>query len=340
MAQLKTILERVELLNRRHELLKENDSVVAGVSGGPDSMALLFLLLTLKKKYRLKIFAAHLNHGLQKAEGKKYQALVEKTSLRLGIPFYCKSVDVRSLAKAHKRSLEEMGRIERYRFFEEVARKTRSNKIATAHTLDDQSETVLLRLLRGTGLKGLVGIPCKRKEGKFDIIRPLLSCEKNELTRFLKESKAPFLYDRTNLDTVFTRNRVRHDLIPSLEKNYNPQIKKSLANLQSICQMAQDYLDQVSADALKGCLIKKGGPRKITLKTRPLRNLHAAILSEVLFQALSKIKGNLNGLSHSHIHSVIEILHSEEDNLECHLPNFIIARKKKGILEFLSGRGD
>ena len=221
-------------------LFKKNDALVVGVSGGPDSIALLYLLEKLKKKYAFKINVAHLNHGLFKSESKKYFQLVKKTAAALGVPLYSKSIDLRNLAKKRRRSIEEMGRIERYSFFESIAAKTHSNKIVTAHTLDDQAETVLLRLLRGSGLKGLMGIPAKRSQGKYQVVRPLLSTEKKELLSFLKENKIQYLQDKTNTDTAFTRNRVRHRLIPLLVKSYNPQIKNSLANLRSMCEEIQE----------------------------------------------------------------------------------------------------
>ncbi|PIU40449.1 MAG: tRNA lysidine(34) synthetase TilS [Candidatus Omnitrophica bacterium CG07_land_8_20_14_0_80_50_8] len=158
-SSVKKLLQQIEIANRRHQLFKKNDVLVVGVSAGPDSMALLWLIDKLKIKYAFKINVAHLNHGLLKKAGNEYLKLVKKTSQALKIPFYSKTIDLKTLAKKNKRSIEEMGRIERYSFFEDIAAKTRADKIVTAHTLDDQAETMLLRLIRGSGLKGLIGIP-------------------------------------------------------------------------------------------------------------------------------------------------------------------------------------
>src|SRR3989344_2875630 len=185
---LKTLLHQMELSNRKHRLFHERDSVVVGLSGGPDSVALLVLLSKLERKYSLKIIAAHLNHGLSKKQARSFYALAKKSAETLKIPFYSKTVSVKRLAKRNKRSLEEMGRLVRYQFFEEIAAKTKCRKIATAHTLDDQAETVLMRIFRGAGLRGLTGIPYKRRQGKFEVIRPLLSVEKAALAAFLKEN--------------------------------------------------------------------------------------------------------------------------------------------------------
>src|SRR3989344_6614958 len=178
---LKTLLHQMELSNRKHRLFHERDSVVVGLSGGPDSVALLTLLSKLRRKYSLKIVAAHLNHGLSKKQAHSFYVLAKEAAEALKVPFYSKTVAVKRLAKRDKRSLEEMGRMVRYRFFEEIAAKTKCRKSATAHTLDDQAETVLMRIFRGSGLRGLTGIPYKRKQGRFELIRPLLSVEKNRL---------------------------------------------------------------------------------------------------------------------------------------------------------------
>ena len=338
MSKLKTLLEQIELTNRERSLFKKNESLVLGVSGGPDSMALLALLAKLRKKYRLKLYIAHLNHGLLKRESRQYQDLVRKISEKLGIPFYCKRVELKKLAKANKRSIEEMGRMERYRFFEEIARKTRAQKIVTAHTLDDQAETMLLRLLRGTGLKGLIGIPYKRTHGQFEIIRPLLSCEKKTILLFLKENRTPYLNDKTNRDTIFTRNRVRHQLLPTLQKFYNPQIKQSLASLQSICSEAQDYMEHASRSAFRSCGILASKNGKTLLKIKVLRKLHPAIAREVFLKAVAQVKGDVKKISHAHISAVMGILTSKEKELECHLPDLVLAKKKGDTIEFLLRR--
>lgn len=334
MSNLKKLLEQIEISNRRHGLFRKNDRLVLGVSGGSDSIALLMLLEKLKKKYSFTLHIAHLNHGFLKSESKKYQYLVHKLSKKLGFSFHCKSIELRKCAKIHKRSLEETGRIERYRFFEEVARKTGANKIITAHTLDDQAETMLLRLLRGSGLKGLAGIPYKRPQGKFAVIRPLLSCEKKDLVAFLKENKIAFVCDKTNREWLFTRNRVRHQLLPMLKKFYNPQIARSLASLQSICSEAQDYMERVSWRAFKHCVTRRSSAHNVALRIKPLQRLHPAILSEVLLKALETVKGNLKKFTYDHIAAIMEILNSKEKNLECHFPDRLVAKKKGENLVF------
>ncbi len=336
---LKKLLQEIDIANRRYRLLKRGDRVVAAVSGGPDSMALLWLLSKLQRKYQLKIIVAHLNHGLLKKQSQKHLSLVKETAKALNLPFSAKKIDLKTLAKKNKRSLEEMGRMERYRFFEDVARKFGANKIATAHTLDDQAETMLLRILRGSGLRGLVGIPCKRKQGGQEVVRPLLFSEKKELLLFLKQNGLRFALDRSNQNVRFTRNRVRHELLPKLAELFNPQIKHTLANLQEISQETQDHLEKVSRRALAGCLVKRrSGKKRVSLELSQLKRLHPAVLREVLFQALLAKRGDLKRLGYSHIAGIIDMIHSPEEFLEQHLPGPLIVKKGQGTLDLIDTR--
>lgn len=328
MSPVKKLLQEIETTNRRYGLIKRNDTLVLGVSGGPDSMALLILLDKLKKKYALTLHVAHLDHGLRGKESIEHRIFTQKVSERLGHPFHWKAVKLQGLVKIYKRSIEETGRMERYRFFEEVARKTGSQKIVTAHTLDDQAETMLLRLLRGSGLKGLVGIHPIRKQCDFEVIRPLLSCQKRDLMSFLKKAKVLFVDDKSNRDPFFTRNRVRHQLLPMLEKSFNPQIKRSLANLQSICAEAQDYLERVSLRAFRQCTAGRPSVNKVSLKISALKRRHPAIAREVLIKAMGLVKGDLKKFAYSHIAMTMDIINSQENNLHCHLPNQITVSKK------------
>ena len=326
----------MELSNRKHRLFHERDSVVVGLSGGPDSVALLVLLSKLERKYSLKIIAAHLNHGLSKKQARSFYALAKKSAETLKIPFYSKTVSVKRLAKRNKRSLEEMGRLVRYQFFEEIAAKTKCRKIATAHTLDDQAETVLMRIFRGAGLRGLTGIPYKRRQGKFEVIRPLLSVEKTTLVAFLKENSLRFCTDKTNAETLFTRNRVRHGLLPKIAKDFNPQIKKSLANLQSVCTETQDYLQSLASKELKKSVRQTASSsKKLSLSLTALRRLEPVILRETLFAALAQHSGSLKRLTYAHIQGITDIVASKRTNLETHLPGPMTVKKNAKSLDFI-----
>ena len=319
------LLEQLELTNRRHALLKKGDALVVGLSGGSDSTALLELLCKLRRKYSLRLNVAHLDHGLQK-NSRKSQAIALKTAERNDLPFYHCKADVRRHASKEKLSLEDAGRKERYRFFEAVARKTRSNKIVTAHTLDDQAETLLMRLIRGSGLRGLAGIPYKRKQGRFEIIRPLLDCSKKDLVLFLKKERIAFIEDKMNRDPVFVRNRVRHQLLPLLKEHFNPQIKQALASFQIICRNTQDYLEFQTKSAFDRCRVS-AGPQKIVLDVLRLKKVHPALRYELLAASVAKLRGETTGFGCAHWTAVDPLLFSPQKNMETHWPHCVRVQK-------------
>ena len=331
---LRKLLEQIDITNRRHKLFKSGDALLLAVSGGPDSMALLHLFSRLKRKYALKLFVAHLDHGLRGAESRKHGALVRRVCEELRIPFYSKSVNVKALSRKSGRSLEETGRTERYRFFRKAAGRTGSSAIVTGHTLDDQAETVLMRFLRGAGLRGLSGIPYKRMEGRRQVIRPLLDCDKKDLLIFLRKNRLHYGSDSTNRSVKFTRNRIRHKLFPEISKFYNPRIKASLAGLQAVCRRAQDYIEHQARKAFT--LSVHGKPRrgKVSFKLAKLKRLHPAILTEVLFQGLRESKGDLRRFGTSHVEAILELLDSKEPSLEIHLPGPIKVSKTTDCLLF------
>ena len=334
---LKNILQTIDRANRVHHLIRTGDRIVVAVSGGPDSTALLYTLSKLKRKYNLNLIAAHLNHGLQAKRGDYFTQQAKNACADLEVPFYSKKISIKKISKRNGRSVEETGRIERYKFFLEIAAKTRSSKIATGHTLDDQAETVLFRILRGSGLRGLGGIPFKRKEGKATLIRPLLLCKKKDLLRALKKSGITFSQDLTNRDTIFTRNRLRKQLLPSLERSFNPSVKESLSGLGSACAEAQDYIEKRASAAFKKCTTAK--KTSLSLDISHLKRLHPALRSEVLFLALRTVKGNLNRFTRSQIEDLQLIAGSDKPLLLLNLPGVRVCKTKQELRLTLAKNG-
>ncbi len=333
MKSIKKILETVELTRKRHALFHKNDAIVLAVSGGPDSIALLRILLALQKKYSLKLVVAHVNHGLWPQQAKRHEALVRQSCEKLGLPFRIKRIKLKEIAKRLGRSLEEAGRIERYRFFEKIAGRFGCQSIATAHTRDDQAETVLLRIIRGSGIKGLSGIPYKRAQGRFAVVRPLLDVEKSALVRFLRKNGLRFCIDRTNRDTTFLRNRVRRRLLHVLEHEFNPNIKSALASLQRVSQEIQDCLDGISSIALQACRIRTRSKRRATLHVKKLQRYHPAIQREVILRALTQVKGDTRRVGFSHLAAVADMLRpGHKPLLETHLPGFVCIRLRNNRL--------
>src|SRR3989339_2008737 len=210
---------------KEYGLIRKFDRIVLGVSGGPDSIALLYCLLALKEEYRLTLHIAHLNHMLRPKDSVKDAEFVRLLAKKLGLACAIKKVNLKGLKKG---SLEEAARKARLDFFLDTAKRIKADKIALGHTLDDQAETVLMRLLRGSGLLGLSGILPKRDILGFTVIRPLLGIKRKEIENFLKAKRIIPRVDASNLDQAYFRNRIRHKLLPGLEK-YNPNIKEVLA---------------------------------------------------------------------------------------------------------------
>ncbi|MFS8542049.1 MAG: tRNA lysidine(34) synthetase TilS, partial [Tissierellales bacterium] len=186
--------EKVLDVIRKYNLIEDKDNILIGLSGGPDSMALLFVLLEIKEYIDFNIFIAHVNHGVRGKEALEDEKFVEELANRLNLPYFSKTVNMDEYAKIKKMSSEEAGRELRYEFFREVLSKIGGGKIAVAHNKNDQAETLLMRILRGTGLEGLKGMEYK----KGDIIRPLLGIERKEIENFLKERNIEYRIDRTN----------------------------------------------------------------------------------------------------------------------------------------------
>jgi tRNA(Ile)-lysidine synthase len=334
MLKLKLLLEDLEILNRRQALIRKKDHILVGLSGGADSSVLLLLLTKLARKYRLRLAAAHLNHGLSGRPSRRYFETARDLARKLRVPFYSKKVRVQAIAVKNKRCIEESGRIERYRFFESLAGKIGANKIATAHHLDDQAETLLMRLLRGSALRGLGGIPCKRPQGRILVIRPLLNSQKKDILACAKESKLRYCSDPSNRDLSFTRNRVRHVLLPHLAKVYNAKICSTLSNLQKVCSESQDFLEKEARNVYKNLRLKAKKPRAVRLKLRGLKRLHPALCREVLLCAVAELKGDAKSLTRDHFEGMTDLLGSEEHGLETHLPQRITVLKNRSDLEF------
>ena len=226
-----SIFEKVVEVIRDHRMLQRGDRVLIAVSGGADSVALLHLLLSIREMYNLDIMVGHFNHRLRAEESDADERFVEELARGLQLGFVTES-----LAPADERAfggegLESWARNRRYEFFTRVASTLQLAKVALGHTMDDQAETVLLRLIRGSGTLGLAGIPYVR-EGLF--VRPLIHVKREEVLRFLAEKHLPYREDSSNSDKRFLRNRIRKELIPLLKNHYNPKIVDLLSNTAEI----------------------------------------------------------------------------------------------------------
>jgi tRNA(Ile)-lysidine synthase len=308
---------------RRSGLFLPGERVGVAVSGGPDSVLLLNFMRRLASKLGLQLAVVHFNHHLRGAESESDEAFVRELSRHYGLEFIRGEADVQQAAKQERRNLEATARELRYRFFFSLIRRARLDKLATAHTANDQAETVLLRLLRGTGTRGLGGI-YPSLEGK--IIRPFLSLTRAEVESELKARKLEFRFDSTNRDLRRTRNRIRKELIPALEKEFNPEIVLLLKELADRARDDESFLEDQAREHARAWRVREGGEEKIPVK--PLVEFPPAIARRVLRQMISAVRGNLRGISHAHIEALLRFAESAQSGKSLELPGGLAARKE------------
>ncbi|MBI4638822.1 MAG: tRNA lysidine(34) synthetase TilS [Candidatus Rokubacteria bacterium] len=283
-----SLLPAVAATIRRHAMLAGGETVLVAVSGGADSVALLHLLVTLRPAWRLTLHVLHVDHRLR-ADSARDAEFVRSLGLRLGVP-----VDVTAVEVPAGGSLEAAARAARHAALEACAERIGAGRIALGHTADDQAETVLMRVLSGAGLRGLAGIPAVRGR----IIRPLLETRHAALVAELTRAGLAWLEDPSNRDPKFLRNRIRHDLLPFLAAEYNPDIVGALTRAAAAARESVDALDRVATGALER--LASHGPEGITLPLDGLRRLPAPVAAETLRQAVARLgsRGPLRAWAH------------------------------------------
>ncbi len=295
------LLRKVRKTVERYAMLRPGDHLLAAISGGPDSVALLRVLMLLAPEYRLRLTAAHLNHGLRGEEALEEEAFVRRLSATMGLACVCKTIDLHSIRKG--KSLEEAAREERYRFLKEAAEGCGAGKIATGHHRDDQAETVVMHLIRGSGPGGLKGILPVREDG---IIRPLFGVDRREILGFLEREGLSYRTDSSNRDPLFLRNRIRNDLIPELTKGYNPRIVEGLCHAAEILRLQEDYLQRVTERILKRWGIRPGAA-EILVPLKDFRNLHESLRGRVVRTLLKAADPSGRGVAFRHVEAVLEL---------------------------------
>lgn len=316
------ILDKVKVAIRKYNLISKGDLVLVAVSGGTDSVCLLYLLKDLSRKMGFRLHVAHLDHMLRR-DSKKDAQFVDTLTRKLKIPITIGQINVRALDR--RGSLEEIAREARLDFLFKIAKRIKAKKIAFAHNLDDQAETVLMRLLRGTGLLGLSGIYPKRSFRGFTLIRPLISVRRREIKAFLDKKGVHVCIDKTNLKNIYFRNKVRNNLIPLLEKEYNPNLKVLLSNMAEMIALDYDYLNCV---ALR---LVKANPGRVAL-SRFLK-LHPAIQRLVLRLNIAQLQGSTRRLSYQHIMEIEDLIFNRPKNSIVDLPKGIsVVKKAKNVV--------
>jgi len=315
----KSIYGKVYQTIKKHSLLKAGDKLVIALSGGPDSVALLSILLTLQEKLSIEILACHFNHHMRGDESDADENFVKEKCNNLGIECIVGHAD-----PGDRLIGENSARNARYAFFEKILKEGRGDCIAIAHNQNDQAETVMMRLIRGTGIRGLKSIPYKRK----NFIRPLLDVSRKEIENFLESEQIPFVIDKTNFSNDYLRNEIRANLIPYLAK-LNPSILSALANVSKNASCDYDFIEEVAEKEMNS-IILDSQENKIYLDYRKWQNLHHALQAMVLRLGLKKIAGTLDNITIKHLDDALSVLRKGVGKKFKLLPHSLIIELRDG----------
>jgi tRNA(Ile)-lysidine synthase len=311
---------------QKYGLIEKKDRIILGTSGGPDSIFMFYQFIELRKKYNLQLVCAHFNHALR-SEADTEEEFVKNL---------CKNLDMKCMSERKEvnkffngDSLEQTARNLRFDFFLKCSRHFKIKKLALAHHKDDLVETVLMRLVRGAGLKGLRGFLPKSKFVNLTVIRPLIELSKQEIISWLNGHKISYCMDKSNLEEKFLRNRIRLKLLPFL-KELNPDIANNIYDLSRNLSLDYDFIYKFSHLTFED--LKKGETAKtIKLDLEGLKKLHPAVLSNVIMIAIEELKGSTRRIESKHIHEIIELILYRPAESVVNLP-FLAAKKEAKTL--------
>lgn len=322
-SKLMSLVREVKRSIDRHRTLSHGDRVLAAVSGGPDSVALLHLLYALRQDLGLHLEVAHLQHGIRGAEAREDARFVAELAAKMQLPFHLKEVDLPQIKSvAGKGNLEALAREARYRFFAAVAWDRKLGKIATAHTEDDQAETVLMWLLRGSGMKGLGGmspiqslnIPDGESSNQYVVVRPLLEVSKVEILEFLREKQLTYRVDRSNQEPSLLRNWIRLSLIPLLTDKTDPALSSRLARQAELIRGEEQLLDELAQAELGKIRTSEG------IDSRALCKYGTAMQRRVLRLWIEQARGDLRGMDFHHVDALLRLIGEGPSQARLSLP--------------------
>lgn len=302
---------------KKYNMLSEGDGVVVGLSGGADSVSLIAVLKEIQPIYDLRLYAVHLNHNIRGEEADRDEGFVRELCTDMGVELFVFSRDVTAEAKRLSLTVEEAGRRIRYELFEKVLEDTKSSRIAVAHNMNDNAETLLMRLCRGTGVKGLGGILPVRG----NIIRPLIETSRQDIEAYCKEKGLGYCTDSTNLITDYTRNKIRLELLPWLKENLNPSVYEALNKTAVFMREEDEYLDTLAAKAYESCKSGEGA-----LSCRQLSDCDPVIRRRVIRLFFRRYVPSLKDISAEHIASVCSLIDGKSGR-SVSLPYFLTARR-------------
>ena len=313
----------LETINK-YNLIENGDKLVLGVSGGPDSISMLHILDKIRKDIKIKlnfeIVVVHINHMIRE-EAKEDELYVKNYCDKNNIEFYSKSIDVKKLANNNKIGTEEAGRNARYTFFNEILEKTNSNKIAIAHNKNDNAETMIMNIIRGSGVSGLKGIEPKR--GIY--IRPLIECERAEIEKYCEENKLNPRIDKTNFENDYTRNKIRNIVIPYIKKEFNPNIINTLERLSNLIKEEETYIEKQVLDVYNNILIEQK-EKEIILDLRKFNIQEKVIKARLVLYTITRLLETSQGIEKIHIEDIIKLCSNNIGN------KYLTPNKKLKIL--------
>jgi len=347
---------------RQKQLIEAGDKVVVGVSGGPDSVCLLHVLYSFSEELDIELYPIHINHMLRGEDALEDEEYTRKLCNDLGLPLSVVRADVAAVAKKMGTSIETAGRKVRYSEFEKLAEKVGAGKIAVAHNRNDQAETVMMHIIRGTGLSGLVGMEYKRGA----IIRPLLDIGRDEIEAYCNEAKLAPRTDKSNLTGEYARNRVRLELFPYIDRSFGANIVESLCRLSSLAADDDSFMESCAADAYENCLIKgiKGSGQdgnadsrddrqeenqdnlvvknsgQVELDIEGLKKLHPSILMRVLRRAIANAAGNIDGIGKIHYEMLSDLINTGKTGSVAELPHGLRGLVSYGVLRIFVPSGE
>ena len=316
----KQVEEKVFSFIEQHHMLEPNDRVVIGVSGGADSVCLLFVLLEYAHRIPLSVAVAHVNHGIREEAAEDARYVKELCRVR-DIPYYLTETDVRKIAQEQRCSEEEAGRMARYEAFFQTALAFRADKIAVAHNSNDRSETMLFHLFRGSGIKGLGSIQPVRD----NIVRPLLCLERREIEEYLKERDVSYCHDITNEQDDYTRNRIRHHILPYVEKELVAGCVGHMSQAADLLLQVEDYLERQTRKAMENCV--ENGDHCIILKADIFRQQHIVIQERILLNAVKSLTPLGRDITAVHVKALLNLFEGASGR-SIALPFGIVARKE------------
>ena len=309
---------------KKYNLIENGDKLILGVSGGPDSMSMLNILNEIREddenNLNYEIVVVHINHMIRN-EAIEDELFVKDYCNKNNIEFYSKSIDVKKLANTNKIGTEEAGRKARYEFLNKILEKTTSNKIAIAHNKNDNAETMIMNIMRGSGASGLKGIEPKR--GIY--IRPLIECERAEIEKYCEENRLNPRIDKTNFENEYTRNKIRNVVIPYIKKEFNPNIINTLERLSNLVKEEETYIEKQVLSIYNDIVIEQK-EKEILLDLRKFNIQEKVIKSRLVLYTITKLFSTSKGIEKIHIDDIIKLCSNNIGN------KYLIPNKKLKVL--------